>query len=69
MRKDVRAVTSSETLQIICQFKKVKISGEILRNGGKRAGVNRTKFAIPATRGEAKVRVNKGSLNGAKNVE
>lgn len=50
MRKDVRAVTSFEKLQSSCQFKKVKISGEMLRNGGKRAAVNRTKFAIPATK-------------------
>lgn len=69
MRKDVRAVIFLETLQSSCQFKKVKISGEMLRNGVKRAAVNRTKFAIPATRGEAKVRVNRGSLNGTKNAE
>lgn len=43
-----------EKLQRSCQFTKVKISGEMLRNGGKRAAVNRTKFSIPASRGGSK---------------
>lgn len=50
MTKDVRAVTSLEKLQRSCPFKMVKISGEMLKNGEKRAVLDRTKFAIPATR-------------------
>lgn len=50
MKKDVRAVISLEKLQRSCPFKKVKISGEMLKNGEKRAVVDRTKFAIPSTR-------------------
>lgn len=54
MRKYAREVTFLEKLKSSCQFKKVKISGEMLRNGGKRAAVNRAEFSIPAMRGGSK---------------
>lgn len=62
MRKDSREVTSFKKLQSSCQFKMVKISAEMLRNGGKRAAVNRTKFAILATRGGNKGQGEQGDI-------